>query len=152
MSIYRGNNRLFFNDDGDATQRPAPTEVKAGKAQRLPLGLSLPEVAKLRKANPATMLLPTSRRWLEQLPEELRPNQLARDFPRIVNHLAASWPEPVDFHLYGDRLLVDRRGNRKGFPVAIREELHRLLNYFESLYPRTGNAWEFERPLRSVEI
>jgi hypothetical protein len=148
MSIYQGNNRLFFNDVEDVTRSPAAAVVKTSQAARPSPSVSPPDVAQLRKANPATTLLPSSMRWLEQLPEEVRPVQLARDFPRIVNLLAASWPQPAEFHLYGDRLLVDHRGNRKGFPIPIREELHRLLNYYESLYPRTGNAWEFERPFR----
>lgn len=92
MSVYRGNNRLFFNDVEDVTPSPASVEGHARRSDQAPPPKPPPaDVGKLRKATPAPSLLPGSRRWLEQLPEEVRPNLLARDFPRIVNNLCAAW-------------------------------------------------------------
>ncbi len=152
MSIYRGNNRLFFNHGDDVTSSPAPREEEprdVGNSNQPPApNPPPPEIAKLRKAIPATALLPESRRWLEQLPEEIRPNQLARDFPRIGNNLCAAWREPDALRLCAEQLLVGRRGNRKGFPAVILNELHRLFSYYDSLYPQPGFAWELERLTR----
>jgi hypothetical protein len=67
--------------------------------------------------------------WLRSIPNGVHPKQLCRHYPRIANRIAVNWQ-----HLHVvDRLLtdlmVDRRGDRKGFPPRIRQEIERLYGY-----------------------
>ena len=88
------------------------------------------ELARLRKADPVNYLLPTSLNWLRSLPEEARPVALATRYPRIVNTFAQQWSDPPACGAYFDALLVDRRGNRQGFPPAVQGDIRVLLEYF----------------------
>ncbi len=63
------------------------------------------------------------RTWLASLPVATWPGELARQFPRIVNQLALAWPDRVLCDRTFDRLLVDDRGGRQGFPPAVQAEL-----------------------------
>ncbi len=67
--------------------------------------------------------------WLVALPPALRPQALSREFPRIANGLAEVWDEPEEFQAALERLLSDGRKGRKGFPVAVRDELVALRNW-----------------------
>jgi hypothetical protein len=80
----------------------------------------------LRKASPATVLLPMSRRWLEGLPSGAYPQRLAEDFPRLVNLIALEWRDPMAATRLLSEFLVDTRHGRRGFPSAIRHELRQL--------------------------
>ena len=64
--------------------------------------------------------------WLRSIPNGLHPKQLCRHYPRIANRIATHWGnvQAVDRMLLD--LMVDRRGNRMGFPPRIRHELDRL--------------------------
>lgn len=64
--------------------------------------------------------------WLQQLPAEVVPHALAKQFPRIVNRFALVWPDAVLTDSYFDSLMIDRRGGRKGFPPDVMDELIRL--------------------------
>ena len=88
------------------------------------------EVARLRKADPVNYLLPTSLKWLKSLPEDARPVALATRYARIANILAQQWNDPPACGAYFDSLLVDRRGNRQGFPPAVQADIRILLDYF----------------------
>lgn len=81
----------------------------------------------LRRADPTGALLPRSKRWMNALPEELRPVHLARSYPRLVNVLALEWTRRDTLGSFIVDLLVDTRGGREGFPVEIRQELRALL-------------------------
>ena len=67
--------------------------------------------------------------WLISLPPPLRPHALSQQFPRITNALAQVWHEPEQCQEAFDKLLNDARKGRKGFPVAVRNELVALKNY-----------------------
>lgn len=74
-------------------------------------------------------------RWLAQLPEEVRPLELGRKYPRIVNTIATKWVDFVDCPRYLDSLQMDdRRGGRQGFSFEIVQEIGKLREYFDSLY------------------
>ena len=88
------------------------------------------DFARLRRVNPADFLLPASRKWLQSLPEEVRPVALATSYARIVNNFAHQWNDPLACGAYFDTLLVDRRGGRKGFPRPILADLQTLHEYF----------------------
>jgi len=77
----------------------------------------------LRRVQPLNQALPTTLRWIDSLPPTARPHAVLRDFPRIANALARSWPEPGKFDLYLESLLLDRRGGRRGFPADVHAEL-----------------------------
>ena len=61
--------------------------------------------------------------WLLALPATLRPQNLSLQFPRIANALAEAWPEPKQYRAALDNLLCDGRKGRRGFPVAVHQEL-----------------------------
>ena len=70
--------------------------------------------------------------WLLRLPPGLRPNNLSRQFPRITNALAEVWQDPEELQAALDKLLCDGRKHRKGFPVAVRDELVALRNWTQA--------------------
>jgi len=70
--------------------------------------------------------------WLMSLPRLLRPAHLCVAYPRVVNRLALCWDDQsLTEHLLDD-LLIGRRGNRKGFPRPVAEELMRLRRLHDS--------------------
>jgi hypothetical protein len=86
----------------------------------------------LRKAQPSSEPLPGTFNWIARLPRNVRPLQLLREFPRVTNTLAASWHDPLAFRACLYDLLVDKRGNRRGFPDQVFSELLALRAYFEN--------------------
>lgn len=88
----------------------------------------------LRRRQPYNELLPATIRWEESLPAELRPLALLKIFPRIANILARAWRDPAEFQISLSDLLVDRRGNRRGFPVEVLQELLTLRDYCQGRY------------------
>ena len=79
-----------------------------------------------RKAEPANVLLPATRRWADELPDGMKPQALLRCFPRIANRLANARSDPSACRLIFDDLLVDRRPGRQGFPPDVLQDLLRL--------------------------
>jgi hypothetical protein len=91
---------------------------------------------------PAVIAAPAVR-WLDELPERVRPNRTAARFPHIVNTLCARWPTPQLCLAYFDELVLDNRGDRKGFPPLIASELALLKDYYESVvFPTQQTAWD----------
>jgi hypothetical protein len=104
------------------------------------------EPTHLRRANPATVLLPRTVRWIESLPSPVRPAHLAAQYARIANQLCAKWDDRADCASYFDDLLADRRGDRAGFPVRILKELQALKRHFEAVGGRQAkDGWEDAR-------
>jgi hypothetical protein len=71
----------------------------------------------------------TARHWLRKLPERRRPLRLCEHYPRVANRIAFCWPEPAMSRQILEDLLVDKRGNRRGFPSSVQRELRRLAEY-----------------------
>ncbi len=88
-----------------------------------------------RKAHPADVLLPTTRRWLEAVPDEYRPLELAGQFARLANLIASTWNDPGDCSAFIHSLLRDQRGARRGFPPEVMEDIIKLRVYFARLHP-----------------
>jgi hypothetical protein len=88
-----------------------------------------------RKAQPAQVLLPATRRWLDSLPEETRPRALSGQFPRLANLIAVNWSSPNDCSAFISSLLVDQRGGRRGFPGEVLQDIHNLRLYYARLHP-----------------
>ncbi len=55
---------------------------------------------------------------------------VARDYPHVVNNLAAVWSEPTRVNGIFDKLLLSDRDSRQGFPLAVVVELSELRNYY----------------------
>ena len=101
---------------------------------RDPVALQQPPEAKsawtsLRKSNPANIVLPRTREWLDSLPPEVRPTALAEQIPRIVNLIALEWSNLRGTQKLLDDYVIDRRGGRRGFPSQIARELKALRHY-----------------------
>jgi len=90
---------------------------------------------RLRRQQPINVPLPRTLKWIANLPQDVKPLALLRQFPRIANLMALTWNEPASFKAYMDELLIDRRGNRQGFPKAIRQELLALREFREPATP-----------------
>ena len=52
------------------------------------------------------------------------------------------WQDPNSLRRYLDDLLVDKRGNRQGFPLDILRELFALRAYYDQLHPESSRPWE----------
>lgn len=102
----------------------------------------------MRRASPVSTLMPRTKHWISSLPFHVRPVLLAAEFARIANHLCATWHEPVSCRRYFQSLLIDRRGNRKGFPHGVLRELLALRSYYNSQHPTPECAWETVEPLK----
>lgn len=80
--------------------------------------------------------------WMSELPEAVRPRQLALRYARLVNRLCKVWDEPARCERLLDDLMIDRRGGRKGFPLVVANELATLRDHYDKLHPHGKSAWE----------
>ena len=71
--------------------------------------------------------------WISQLPENVRPQLTTIRYPRVVNSIAAAWPDPEQRTEVFEHLLNDRRVGRRGFPIEIEREISALCLYASSL-------------------
>ena len=69
------------------------------------------------------LLTPAATAWLEHLPADVRPLDLPRAYPRIVNDLAEVWNNTNLCLKLLAELVVDERGGRRGFPSRIALEI-----------------------------
>ena len=67
--------------------------------------------------------------WLKTPPYAVRPIELCSCYPRVGNQLTRLWSDVTQTERLLDELLVDRRGNRKGFPPSVAEELVHLRRF-----------------------
>lgn len=136
MSIYKpAFERAVSDNDVTHTVTPSrklPSLPKVDNAVE-------PELVGLRKAKPIDHLLPMCMKWLESLPEQVRPIALANQYPRITNLLALNWSEPALCRRYLDDLLIDHlRGDRQGFSLDVHRELETLRDYYHCQHPDVG--------------
>ena len=134
MSIYRRTDRVPLTDftvesGREPTTVSPPTRVDADWTKR-------------RLSEPANGLLKPTVVWVSALPADAQPRALMHKFPRIANLVAVLWPDPNSLRRYVDDLLVDKRGNRAGFPLDVLRELFRLRAYYDQLNPETTRPWE----------
>jgi len=80
--------------------------------------------------------------WIMELPESVRPKQLALRYARIANRICKAWKDPVKCERLLDDLMTDRRGGRKGFPLQIANELATLRDHYFRLHHHGKSAWE----------
>ncbi len=79
-------------------------------------------------------------------PSQDGPCALERQFKRIADKIAESWPSP-ECGRYIDSLLVDSRGGRQGFPSEVISELFLLHALLEDHNPTRRDLWQ-QSPLR----
>lgn len=96
-----------------------------------------------RTATPSESLSDEANAWLSELPESVRPRQLAARYARLANRLAHIWSDPVKCERLLDDLMTDRRGGRKGFPLVIASELATLHEHFYRLHHGGKSPWEY---------
>lgn len=80
-------------------------------------------------------IVPYTAKWLISLPASIRPVQLTSQFPRIANLLAVAWNVPAQSREVLEGLIWDKRGNRKGFPPEVYQEIRVL---YQHLLDKTG--------------
>ena len=83
--------------------------------------------------------------WMAMLPKHLRPLRLGARYARIANRLAAVWSDEKTTSLYLDSLLLDQRGDRKGFSASVAGELRQLDGFNKSRRNDDESAWDFVR-------
>jgi hypothetical protein len=88
-------------------------------------------------------LTPATREWLQTLPVTVRPESLAIRYGRVLNALRLCWGTPETCLDYFEDLLIDRRGDRLGFPADVVIEIAVLKDYYESAVHGTPQTvWE----------
>lgn len=95
-----------------------------------------------RPSTAAVALSPRAIQWLASLDARVRPRILPGLYIRIVNSIADRWSEPDLMRSYFDELMVDRRGDRAGFPDDILMELGTLKHYYDKeMFPIKEDVW-----------
>lgn len=112
--------------DTEVGMHPLMLEPKERERKRNWAAWRRPESANDRELQDETVA------WMARLPEPVRPDGLARSFPRIANQLARIVHDPVQLERYMDSLIVDHRGDRQGFPAPIALELMKLHLHFQA--------------------
>ena len=69
--------------------------------------------------------------WLQSLPPNVTPHELARRYPRICNRMVERWKYPDLMIHFFDHLLIDNRGTRRGFPMTIALEIAGLQEHYQ---------------------
>ena len=128
MSIYRRTDRVPLND----------VAVHGGAARRRPSSRKTTRTGAKRRACGAGQRPPPAHDQLGVEPASATsvPNALLAKFPRIANLLAVLWEDPNSLRRYLDDLLVDKRGNRQGFPLDILRELFALARLLRPIASR----------------
>lgn len=106
----------------DSPRRPEADPPKAPQRAARPVAAPLRRLVHLREplSSQARGVAATLRA------DETSIEVLADRFPHVLNRLAATWGTPTEALALIDELLVDRRGNRHGFPRDALDELLRL--------------------------
>jgi len=80
--------------------------------------------------------------WILKLPPHVQPRHLQVRYPRIANRLAAEWDHIAVCETYFESLLTDKRGGRKGFPLAVAQEIAGLRDYYFRLHHKNLTPWD----------
>lgn len=77
-------------------------------------------------------LMPSTRAWMDSLPDNARPLALAEKYPRIANELSHAWHFRAKFKAKMFAYMIDERGDRQGFPADVVVDLTNLKAHFDS--------------------
>ena len=72
------------------------------------------------------VLLSQAHLWLREIPSSLLPKHMCRLHPHLANRFADCWGDQDRLQALIDDLLIDRRGDRKGFSARVRVEIEQL--------------------------
>lgn len=86
-------------------------------------------------------MTPENFKKLFALVPERYPSALAANYPRVLNQIIANWESPAEQDVYLNELVVDKRGNRAGFPPKVLAEIL----FISELYAR----WKEDRRRRA---
>ena len=117
--------------------------VSRSDARRVLVGAPRPEAAPdwaKRRGETVGELCDDARQWLHELPAAVRPVVLPQTYARIANRICALWSDPLRCARLLTDLMIDRRGDRIGFPPEVAMELATLGAHYESLHP-PGRPW-----------
>jgi hypothetical protein len=104
---------------------------------------SVGHASERRPQQPSNELSLATLEWLELLPPEVRPESLANQYGRVANALRLCWGRPEACLDYFEDLLIDRRGDRLGFPADVVMEIAILKDYYESaVHSAPQTVWE----------
>ncbi len=127
--------KVSFSDARKALDETGPAAYSVAKKTE--------NWAEKRTATPNEPLSDEADAWMAELPESVRPRQLAFRYARLANRLAEIWNDPAKCERLLDDLMTDRRGGRKGFPIAIASELATLHEHFFRLHHAGKSPWEY---------
>ena len=105
----------------DRTKEGASATSAGDSADKAPLPADF--YLRQRREQPVNVPFPQTLDWIGNLPPDVQPHALLSQFPRIANAIALTWNEAVACKAVMNKLLVDTRGNRRGFPKMVRREL-----------------------------
>jgi len=127
----------------DESQKRSIADVR-GKVQGDPNQVGEPSSTWIHQRTEQSdhVLLDTTLTWMARLPKDMRPMALARRYPRIANNIADTWRRVARCEEYLDTLVVDRRGNRTGFPPDVALELNNLRGFYAELHPNNRSGWD----------
>ena len=81
---------------------------------------------------------------LATLPTNLKPILLTIDYPHVMNRIAELWMRPIQLDRYFEELAIDGRGGRRGFPLAIANEISNLREHYQTrVRPLKKSTWDF---------
>lgn len=131
MSIYRAVDRYPRSDvyAPAAEERLLALAPMSGASQ---ISMEHDQYQHLRKATPANKAFPRTLMWVATLPSDIQPRALLRRHPRIANLIATLWADRQWFRTYAESLLADTRGNRRGFPPDVLNDLLTLQRYHDA--------------------
>jgi hypothetical protein len=140
VSIYRLSDRCPRSDVYAPAVEDRRLALAAPPAASLS-NLDLGGYQHVRKATPANRAFPRTLMWIATLPAEIRPTALVRRYPRIANLIAAVWGDSNCFGTYMESLLTDNRGNRRGFPPDVLDNLVSLQRYHDAMRAKESRTW-----------
>jgi hypothetical protein len=95
---------------------------------------------KRRAARVEESLLPATAQWIDELPAEVQPLDLALKYARIANRICELWDDDIRCASYLSDLMIIRRATRQGFPPDVAMEIGALNVYYATLHP-PRRAW-----------
>ena len=117
------------------------TDYGKPKHSRLRKDLA-PPPAQTRALVPSPELTGNALRLLVILNTHVALTELPTNFPRVLNRIADVWNRPAFADQLFDELMLDARGARQGFSLAVIGELIRLRDYHLKRYPKNIDPWE----------
>lgn len=81
------------------------------------------------------------------------PYALEASYGRILGRIMSLWDDPIALQMLFEDLMVDKRGDRQGFPTAVANDIYRLSMMYDSLRESEQeiDPWASEQARRELE-